>query len=163
MNTNRTEHLTTDKYEIVLDYTFASRTYFIVGDIMNQSTDITEAKSGLTYQFDVLKNTSTNETNTIWIFVVPEFQTEKYSYLQFRYFINTTDPTGTEGAVETGVGIQFWHYCLVGIGSLLMGFIISCVVTRYILKWGIYKHKPWEINQQYYLRNDLKSHYARDQ
>ncbi len=136
-------------YEVILNYAFATDVYFFTGSSIQEATNMTLAKSGLTYTFPVLY---LNAVNTIWIVLAPEAQyTYNYS-ISFSYYISNTEtsPTGVEATVSISIGLEVWQVALIGVAAGLVGFIISCVCARFICKLGIPKHKPWEKNRDFY-------------
>lgn len=36
----------------------------------------------------------------------------------------------------------------------LFGFIVSCVIAKFVLKLGVPKHRPWEKNNDFYMNEN---------
>lgn len=43
---------------------------------------------------------------------------------------------------------------LIAVAVALFGFIVSCVVAKFVLKLGVPKHRPWERNKDFYMNEN---------
>jgi nucleoside recognition membrane protein YjiH len=68
--------------------------------------------------------------------------------VKFRVQINRNWANQT--MVNHSTGIEVWQMVLIGIGCIFLSLVIGCTITKFLLRLGIPKFKPWPINNQYY-------------